>query len=395
MAQPYAPPGTHPASQPDEVGEAGEAGSAVSHFAWLAAAGCESFIYHNLEGVPEPSEVGAAKAAVAAGVAAADESADPFTEVTLFKQAEPLIPRTASADAALASWRARNAAAKFFLYYENGKSAVRVDTDGGWVPVSVHSCLPRRADGQWDPDRLLARCWSNDPRNQSVRLEPAQRSRVLHYPVWNALALWQKYRLHGDFGDELASGATAKGGMEWGVCFHTQARDVLLAHRGDADGGLSALSHLFSEAACLPSESDAIRQIGCGVLVRLPGVVDTLPHVRARAEAEARARTAERTREQARALGRVGAGPPPRQLQPPPPPQQQQQQPPPPPPRQPPPPMRRAPQLEWTAGLQTRGRFSYQLSESSVERTEWRGPRRYRSRLSGKQLEALRLMETT
>ena len=55
----------------------------------------------------------------------------------LFKLAESRVPSAADphALAALEEWRTRTNARKFFLYYESGKSACRVDTDGAAARV--------------------------------------------------------------------------------------------------------------------------------------------------------------------------------------------------------------------------------------------------------------------
>ena len=147
-----------------------------------------------------------------------------------------------SAHAALEAWRKRTRAGKFFLYYESGKCACRVDTDGCYVPVSVHACLPRKlGSGEWDEPRLRACVWTNDPRNETARHVPGENSAILHYPVWDPAALWHKYRLHGDFPNTLVSGKTHKRGLDWGDCFHTECRDAYLAAKDDGDGGYGAM----------------------------------------------------------------------------------------------------------------------------------------------------------
>ena len=128
-------------------------GSAVRHFASLAAAGCESFLYHNFEGVPEALPTSANELPQQADASPGGPSTNPFTQIELFKRSEVLVPRRTegSAHAALEAWRKRTRAGKFFLYYESGKCACRVDTDGCYVPVSVHACLPRKLGGrEWD-----------------------------------------------------------------------------------------------------------------------------------------------------------------------------------------------------------------------------------------------------
>jgi len=219
--------------------------------------------------------------------------------------------------------------------------------------------------------------------------------------------------LHGDFSNELVSGVLTNGGLQWGECFHIECRDHYLAHRHEADGGLGAMTTLFRNAVCLEDEAEL--QIACGVLLRVPTAARTI-----------------------RAL-KASVAPASLQLPPPPPPPPPPPAPPPPalpalatppstvtppakvtpplasrtgptsstamaplpmqtPPSQvpspgeaEPPPSRLERQPVWTAGQLTLI-SSCQLSQSAVERTDFRGPRPWRSRLSKLQLEALKQM---
>ena len=248
------------------------AGAARRHFDALAAGGCECFVYHNMEGVPESMPIVAAAATAAEGglPAASSPSTNPFTSIDLFKVCESRIQRPNDPDVAgaLAEWRKRTRAGSFFLYYESGKCACRVDTDGLWVPVSVHLCLPRRADSKWDHARMLARGWTNDVRNAGLRHHTQEGAAVLHYPLWDPRALWLKYQLHGNFSNEIVAGRTVTSGLEWGKCFHVECRDHYLAHQHEPDGGLSAMTQLFRDAICLEDPLEAQRQVTMGVLTR-------------------------------------------------------------------------------------------------------------------------------
>ena len=253
------------------------ANAATEHFARLAAAGCECFIYHNHEAVPETRTL--------------PGDADPFQALSLFKLSASRVARGMSSDdaateGAIESWRSRNLAKTYFLYYENGKCACRVDTDGLWVPVSVHQCLPRRPSQEetsiWDRERLKSAGWTNDARNSGLRHELDEQTAILHFPVWSPDALWRKYNLHGAFPDSLPSGATHKGGLGWGDCFHTQCRDVYLAHRHEDDSGLGAMRRLFESSVMPPTAGpwDADRQQRIGLLKRFSEVRSVLrpPH---------------------------------------------------------------------------------------------------------------------
>jgi hypothetical protein len=204
-----------------------EPGAVVAHFGALAAAGCECFLYHNYEGVPthvdEPraataempllgnaaartdavvgtrdgtsdAVVGTRDGTSDAVVGTRDGTSDPFVSLEVFKQCEARVDWRAVPEAAraLEQWRARSHAGKLFLYYENGKCACRVDTDGNWVPVNVHLCLPRLRCGKWDAQRMQLRGWTNDVRNAGMRHHVHEASAVLHFPVWEPEALWRK-----------------------------------------------------------------------------------------------------------------------------------------------------------------------------------------------------------
>eukprot|EP00966_Prymnesium_polylepis_P214614 4969970-Prymnesium_polylepis.1 len=116
---------------------------------------------------------------------------DPFPELTLFKRSEPLVPGTDEAASGVRHWQQGNTAGSYFLYYVNGKSAVRVDTDGLWVPPTVHQFLPRKQSGEWDGERLRARGWTNEARYTSALTHVPRPAAVLHFPVWDPASLWQ------------------------------------------------------------------------------------------------------------------------------------------------------------------------------------------------------------
>lgn len=177
-------PPSEPVGGPGSASSSAEAGTAVMHFASLAAAGCECFVYHNYEAVPESAPLPTHLAPCAVPPAGGPPT-DPFVNLTLFKRCEAHVPaRTHSqAAAALDMWRRRSQAGKYFLYYDNGKCACRVDTDAAWIPMSVHCCMPRKPNGEWDQARLQANAWTNDPRQVGLRNTLEEASAVLHYPV--------------------------------------------------------------------------------------------------------------------------------------------------------------------------------------------------------------------
>jgi hypothetical protein len=102
-----------------------EGADARSHFARLEDYGCWQFTYRNLEAVPTDATDG--------------RGGDYFSSVSVFKQHEDALPAGAleavgsAAHDALAFWLRRTHArighTAWFLFYSNGKSAVRIDAD--------------------------------------------------------------------------------------------------------------------------------------------------------------------------------------------------------------------------------------------------------------------------
>eukprot|EP00316_Scyphosphaera_apsteinii_P023114 CAMPEP_0119341800 /NCGR_PEP_ID=MMETSP1333-20130426/103291_1 /TAXON_ID=418940 /ORGANISM="Scyphosphaera apsteinii, Strain RCC1455" /LENGTH=604 /DNA_ID=CAMNT_0007353871 /DNA_START=75 /DNA_END=1889 /DNA_ORIENTATION=+ len=249
--------GAHAPDSPEEL-----RGVVPAHFAALTAAGCENFAYYNHEVVPE----------IVAPVdttreAGSSTRGDPFLSLSLFKLAPERVPLNDDAKRVVESWMARNSAGKYFLYYDNGKSAVRLDTDGLYVPPTVHNFLPRTTTGAWDEQRLKATGYTNDTRHHGLTPHQHHFSAILHFAIWDPHALWAKYFLHGDFPDKII-GAVMKEELYWGPCFHIQSRDHLRKNRDEPDGGRAAMRELFRCAAALELASEAERQIAAGVLYR-------------------------------------------------------------------------------------------------------------------------------
>ena len=227
-----------------------------------------------------------------------------------------------------------------------------------------------------------------------------------------------RYVLHGDFSNELVSGVLTNGGLQWGECFHIECRDHYLAHRHEADGGLGAMTTLFRNAVCLEDEAELALQIACGVLLRVPTAARTIRALKASVAsaslqlplppppppppplpalpalatppstvtppttvtppATVTPPLASRTGPtSSTAMAPLPMHTPPSQV--------------PSPGEAEPSPSRLERQPVWTAGQLTLI-SSCQLSQSAVERTDFRGPRPWRSRLSKLQLEALKQM---
>jgi len=155
--------------------------SASEHFAMLHKTPCSIFSYCNLEAVPE------------------EASMPPFSQ-TLFKNTLGRVPPTDEARAALAFWSFRSARGEHFLFYQNGKAAIRCSLDA--LPLSVHMWCPVE---KW---RLESLGWTNDARNIGLQLHTEIECTVLHYACCDADTLWRKYQNLGNFPLECVGGST-------------------------------------------------------------------------------------------------------------------------------------------------------------------------------------------
>ena len=112
----------------DELFDPG-ARSIHDHFRYLEASRFDWFCYHNFEAVPE---------------VAYQTEVDPFLTVSLFKRAACLVPDAAKAVSE--TWRARNFGIDPFLFYANGKTAVRCGV--GACPVNSTLCITEGVVGR-------------------------------------------------------------------------------------------------------------------------------------------------------------------------------------------------------------------------------------------------------
>ncbi|EOD30408.1 hypothetical protein EMIHUDRAFT_113313 [Emiliania huxleyi CCMP1516] len=203
---------------------------APAHFGRLSARGCWQFTYRNLEAVP---------------TAAAAESGDCFALVDHFKQHEGSLPAAAldgtsgAAKAALQHWLDRSVARlgrpAWYLFYSNGKSAVRVSSAGqcsgvhGWASGGAEEST-HRAGGGW-----LTNLQRRPPQPSSSRLLVEEEGAVvLHYACctrvgfaskdWRALGYldgvgtswarrWQRMRDKEERTGRLGEGSLGEGSL--------------------------------------------------------------------------------------------------------------------------------------------------------------------------------------
>ena len=187
----------------------------------LDATQCGVFSYYNFEAVPE-----------------AITHDKPFS-ATLFKNNWTRVPDSDAARSALDFWALRSPRGESFLFYQNGKAAVRCSLDA--VPISVHVWCPV------EKRRLKSIGWTNDTRNHGLVAHGEIDCAVLHYACTDPEILWQKYHTLGNFPRECVGG-TAEHEIN---TFHVQCRDHYLRHAGELDEGRQAMRELFERVIML------------------------------------------------------------------------------------------------------------------------------------------------
>jgi len=231
-------------------------------FAHLTRGGCELCLFRNFEAVPE------------------DHSFTPFRDVTLFKVPAGSVPRTPLGARGINYWMKRTKAGPYFLYYDNGKSAVRICRGKSELaPTSVHVLYPQhlmeglaRRKGGWTnfPERELPELqldWM-----VSATEDVVASAKVLHYPATHYLQLFRKYNhLKGfpaiRFGGDIVVPPS----------FHLEARDCYMAHtEAGPEAQKEALRVLLEEAAMLREPKDVEGLQRAGSIVRVEAVRDSL-----------------------------------------------------------------------------------------------------------------------
>eukprot|EP00753_Platysulcus_tardus_P006617 PLAT14358.1.p1 GENE.PLAT14358.1~~PLAT14358.1.p1 ORF type:complete len:482 (+),score=167.72 PLAT14358.1:39-1448(+) len=215
-----------------------------AHFAAMEEKSAGQVTYANDEGVPERSDIG-----------------DYFREVTLFRRHHATLPLTASARAAMHWWQSRTKHGQYLLFYDCGKSAVRLLP--GVLPASVHS---------WRlPADCALRSLSCMPDARKLDLStvlPRAPATVLHFPCCGWRWLSSKYAQLGDFEDAWFGGQ-----LPIAPSFHLDARDAF--KRGDDAARALFLQQLLAGGSRDGAAVDA--QLAAGVCRRLTAVADALP----------------------------------------------------------------------------------------------------------------------
>jgi hypothetical protein len=269
-----------------------------AHFRLLGERGVHALTYANLEAAPERDHE---------PCGSTPSIAIPWSHVTLFKHSPRRIPDSPEARAAVDWWRGRaggahapaaahSPAAAHFLYYSNGKSAVRVSARAR--PLSVHEWIPGSAAGLgcWYSclgEADLVQAWPM-PADAAAGTEHANAA-VLHYACCSSHALWRRdcggasrYRLRGTLSappiyvqTAIASGAALPADgipeeegelMEWEEGEEGEEEEECGGCEADEEEDAEArrrVQELFERQVLLEDATEAARQVAAGVCVRV------------------------------------------------------------------------------------------------------------------------------
>jgi hypothetical protein len=176
------------------------------------------------------------------GIPTTEEDVDNyFISITRFKRNHLAVPLSSAAHTCMNRWRARTTYRQYMLAYDNGKSAVRIQSD--LVPASVH---------KWKVPNVNSVCNFADPRHLQIsHVVPTSNSPcILHYPVCGYNWLHAKYATLGTFPN-----AWFNGKLPMEPCFYTHARDVYQSCEIQRDW--RPLQHLYRTQVML-QDDDAI-----------------------------------------------------------------------------------------------------------------------------------------
>lgn len=156
-----------------------------------------------------------------------------FTTASRFRKHHARIPwsKSHNQQRALAFWQRRSPFRHYFLFYDNGKSMVRVAKRA--LPASVHHWQIGSVSAQTKPSSSKSNFFDarRNVSQANVYVEPVgSRACVLHYPVCGVEWLSEKYERLGRFPNVWGGTTSAHEGrrreMKIPPCFHTQARDA-------------------------------------------------------------------------------------------------------------------------------------------------------------------------
>jgi len=241
------------------------------HFSWLREQRIDHMTYVNHEAIPEKVDI-----------------RNYFTEVTLFRKHHLTLPVTPSVRKATTFWTSRTNHHQYLLFYDNGKSSVRVSSDFDATPASVHSwtlttriCKPMKKSDKKSLEKRKAKYRTAlfDVRNLDVDVCIAMDDPcILHYPVCGLRWFLEKYEILGNFPLKWSSPAPHMKGIEMkddrdmkpvepvvtkiAPSFHLDAREA-------AKEGLNELETLFRSQILLDDSKELKLQMSAGVCMRI------------------------------------------------------------------------------------------------------------------------------
>jgi hypothetical protein len=148
-----------------------------------------------------------------------------FLEITTFKQHHAHIPFTREAQECLGFWKQRTNHQQFLLYYDNGKSAIKVYENGrhNIYPKSVHQWVSSHPISNFYDPRDVTTTATTNSNSFSTKLQVLlSNACILHYPVCSLDWILEKYLQLGDFPDTWFNGK-----LKMKASFHTDARDAV------------------------------------------------------------------------------------------------------------------------------------------------------------------------
>lgn len=234
-----------------------------AHLYHLEAGSCRLCLYQNYEAVPE------------------DHTLTPFLDVSLFKVPSGRVPKTPAGGRGLDWWANRTKAGNYFLYYDNGKSAVRIRRGDKpeFAPTSVHLLFPEEDLEELTQDRAA---WTNFPEGELPELEltwmvsqpdeAVSGAKILHYPATHYDRLFRKY-------DHLKNFPAVRfgGGLIVPPSFHLEARDCYVEHMAEGEEvQKQKLKHLLESVAMLRTPEEIDAQLRNGSVIRLDAVRESL-----------------------------------------------------------------------------------------------------------------------
>ncbi|CAK9018825.1 unnamed protein product [Durusdinium trenchii] len=231
-----------------------------AHFQHLEAGNCRLCLYQNFEAAPQ------------------SHTLTPFLDVSYFKVPSGRVSKTPLGAAGMEFWAQRTKAHNYFLYYDNGKSAVKIPAQGSEdiAPTSVHVLYPPNNFKEFIVGNMG---WTTFAEHELFEMnltwmkachdEIVVGAKVLHYPATHFERLWRKYHHLGNFpavrfGGELVVPAS----------FHLEARDEYLKY-SDKTTQQEKLKELLERAAFL-SDEEVQSQLETGSVVSIDTVRESL-----------------------------------------------------------------------------------------------------------------------